>query len=42
MYSFLQVYSAYACIQIYNADMCMSNDLEEKMYNNVHDCVAGC
>lgn len=30
----------YACI--YNADMCMSNDLEEKMYNNVRDCVAGC
>lgn len=40
MYSFLQVYSAYVCI--YNADMCMSNDLEEKMYNSVHDCVAGC
>lgn len=40
MYSFLEVYSAYACI--YNADMCMSNDLEEKTYNNVHDCVAGC
>lgn len=30
----------YVCI--YNVDMCMFNDLEEKMYNNVRDCVVGC
>lgn len=30
----------YVCI--YNVDMCMFNDLEEKMYNNVYDCVVGC